>query len=393
MPARRILIPWLLVCSVVVVAVVAWSARQRQTQEMHTRFHEAFTAFQHGDTIPATNLLRDITAQGGFPHYEHLLRGALALRTQNPNTAIYEFAAVGNNRELRIPLTLLHGELLFSTGQFAEAEEVFRGLAEEPAAIPDAHRWLAAIYHQRGAMEAAQGELLEVTRLRPDHFLAWRQLGLLYQRDLANNVKAVECYQRALSCSPPPVPREEILRELAEALIFRRDYRGALTTIEQVQSEDGRSLALKAECHASLDNPEPARRLLSEALLLDPNDRFALLLSARFHMLDNQPDKAVHDLTHALEIDPNDFTSRLSLAVAYQRLGNDEASQAELAKMQESKTLRTELTTLFVQAAKNPDDPVIREQIAEQCLKLGQPELADSWRRAAEMSRQVSGAR
>ncbi|MEO2016842.1 MAG: tetratricopeptide repeat protein [Fuerstiella sp.] len=384
--SRRLLLPSLLVT--VIATAVGWFAWQRA--EVKRRFREALTAFEQGDLQPSTTFVRDMNGQPDWESHVRLLRGAQALRSGRAETAMYEFAAVRGDGELRTPLLLLQGEALFNVGRFAESERMFHELVAEEPDHADAHRWLAAMYHQRGAMEDAQGELLKVTRIEPDHYLAWRLLGLLYQRDLANNVKSVECYQKALDRNPLEHDRAEIVRELAEALIFRRDYRSALTTLKQVAADDGRSLALEAECYWSLDQHEPARKHLDQALSHDPDDRFALLLNARFHMIDGKPEAAIRDLKRALEMDPNDFTSRLRLAVAYERLGDSEASQAELVKMNESKKLRTELTTMFVQAVKNPNDAVIRDQIAEYCMKLGQPKLAETWRRAADMSRQIS---
>ena len=390
LPSRRFRYPRRATACVVLLAVVgalpAW--RELQYRECRRQFDQALAAIESQDWPSVEQVMNSLDVRYGFESHVFFLRASLLMRQGDHAGALYELSAVHAVDELREPVSLLHGECLYLSGETARAEQVFRQLAVENPKLLQAHRWLAGIYHERGNMQDARFALEQIEKRAPADYRAYRQLGLLYHRDLADNQKAVRYYRLALDRDPPPAERDRILRELGEALILRRDYAGALDMLSDQSEPDAIGLAMMSDCCWSLDRREDARIHLAEAKQINPKERLTLLLEGRMYMEEGYPEQAVAPLQHLVQNDSHDWVGRYRLAKAYQQMGDIERAQIEIQKMQDSKGLRFQLTQLYVNTLDRPDDMTVRDQIAELCQQLGQPELAAKWRRAAVLARQ-----
>jgi tetratricopeptide (TPR) repeat protein len=319
-----------------------------------------------------------------------LLRGARYLDGDEDEKARSLIGQVPAAGPRRIPRLVLAGRILFREGRLTDAERTFRRVEAESPQTLAAHRWLATVYHELGAMQASLDELLEVTRLRPDDFFAYRLIGILQSEDFGRFKEAAEFYREALERNPPPEQLQSIRRELAECLLFANDYAGALEVLKEAQA-DARVLALEAECRWSLGEPEETVKLLSRALELAPRDQRALTLSARLALDRGDPKSAVEPLKALLEADPHDYDAHYQLATAWQRLGDKEAAALELEKMNKSKALHERLRHAYERAMHRSNDADIREEIAQLCEQLGKARLAQLWRRAADERRPPRG--
>jgi tetratricopeptide (TPR) repeat protein len=89
--------------------------------------------------------------------------------------------------------------------------------------------------------------------------------------------------------------------------------------------------------------------------------------------------------------EPHDFQTRYQLALAYQAAGDNDAYERELARYRESEVKRSELFDMYREAMQRPADFEIRDRLATLCEELGQRELAETWRKAAQSARELAG--
>lgn len=78
------------------------------------------------------------------------------------------------------------------------------------------------------------------------------------------------------------------------------------------------------------DDREAARRAISEALRLDPEDASSHALAGKIALDAEQPAEAVEQLNEAIRLKPNLTEAHYSLSIAYKKLGRQEQARAEL---------------------------------------------------------------
>jgi tetratricopeptide (TPR) repeat protein len=318
------------------------------------------------------------------------LHGVVLMRAGEPEQALRILGRLRPEGRIRIPLLVSAGEAYYRSGRLAEAERIFRQVADERPRLSIAHRWLAMIYHEMGAMQDSGQEFQEVTRLEPDDFFAYRMIGLLQFKDYANYKEAAEAYRMALARKPPPKHMQLIRVELAEALVRLSDFDSALEVLDAAE-EDAAVLGLKAECLWTRGDLAETSRLLERAKALDPDARAVLYLSASIAMEEKKPETALEPLKTLVERDPLDVQASYLLMGAYQRLGDKAAAVAEAERMDEAKASRKKYWDMYTEVMKRPGDAEIRDELAEICDQAGKPDLARIWRRAAEGVRRASG--
>lgn len=369
----------------ILLVSAAATARWHWQRQLDRAFPDALDALQRNDLRSVQDAIYALEGRRDRQSQLNLLRGALLMRQTAWNSALKHFSQIVPEGDVRAPALHMTGECLYWMGRLPEAESVLRKLAEE---VPDnvhAHRWLAAIYYDIGANDASIAELQRVTQLDPRDYAPHRLIALM-QMDFGQNQEAIEHFRAALSLSPPPHVRQEVLRDLAKCLIADRDYHAAIDALQQAEP-DALALAHLSECYWSLGQHDEARQLLDQARGLDAEERSVLFLQARMQMSSGQPEEAVASLEQLLKHDPYDAEGRYQLALAFQRLGDEERHQAEMARWQELSDLYQRLTKLNIEAIQEPYNAALREQLAEVCTTLGKHEIAAMWKRVAEALR------
>ena len=354
------------------------------------RFRQAMAALETRDHETVLRAVKVLRQEPGFETHVNLLLGASLLHTGNPAAALQRLSARRPEGELRAPVLLLVAESFYGLGQLTEAEMIVRQLEQEQPENVDAHRWLASIYYDLGALNSAIKELGIVVTLDPQDYKPRHLLGQIYfQLGETKYAEATKHYRRALALGPPPEQRREINYNLARALVKTRAYEAALELLKET-SANALVLALKSQCHWGLGEHARAREILKQAEELDPDERLVLLLKARIEIEADNPEAAIPPLTRRLEHDPHDFECRYRLALSYRSLGQFDRYETEIARMKESRQLRRQLTDLGQQAVSRPRDAEIRHRVAEICEKLGRPKLAETYRRAADSCRRAA---
>jgi tetratricopeptide (TPR) repeat protein len=308
---------------------------------------------------------------------------ALLLRSQKELNKIHDKGA------LRLAAAILIGKAQLYLRQPAEAVHAFRFvLSEDPDNI-DAHRGLASIYFEQGAMQLAIQHLERVAALDPEDGRPHRLMGLIY-KDLEQWNDAVVHYEEALRRRLPGQVREQdpskVRQELAQCLLKLGQFARAqevLRECEPLPEDEALVEALGAECFFGLNQNEQASQILDRALAAFPVQLELLRLRGKLYLSDKQPQRAVELLQRAVRLDHHDFESRYQLSLALQQLGRTAEAQEEEQHLKQTQQYRAELARLNQEAVTKPWDEQVRLRMAELCDRLEKPALATMWRRAA----------
>ncbi|MSR59481.1 MAG: tetratricopeptide repeat protein [Planctomycetaceae bacterium] len=373
----------------VAAAVVAGLVRARGAADPPERFPAALAALKQGDFKLAHEALRRMHARPESDPQLRLLRGSIQLHSGQPQEALHTLSSGRFEGELRVPSLELICESLYRLGDLTAAEAVARQLSTEDPENVDAHRWLAAVYYDLGANNAAIAELGLVTALAPDDYRPRHMLGVIYG-EFEKFADAARQLRKAFELNPPAEARDLVVRDLVQSLVRTHEFEAALEIADaEDDGNDAALLALAAECHWGLGREHQARSLLSRALELAPGERTALLLQARLETESGDAQTAIAPLLQQLQLDPHDYECRYRLALVYRRLNRTADYEAQLVQLENSKKLRIELSDLSERAVDQPRNPEVRDQIAVLYDRLGKPEVAEQFRRAARACRTV----
>jgi tetratricopeptide (TPR) repeat protein len=232
-------------------------------------------------------------------------------------------------------------------------------------------------------------ELEQLARLRPDHFLAYRLMGLTWAEDFRKFDDAVKQYRLALERNPPLPQRSEVLRELAHCLVLLKEFDEALDVV-QGMVDGPLKLVIEIESYRGLGRFEAAQRTLDRLSQTEPEHQGALLLGAMLALDRGDGGAAIPTLRKLLDRNPHDYVARHQLSLAYRSLGDSASSQTESERMLKSKALHQQHDALYTQAIARQADADVRLELAGVCEQLGKSDDAARWRRVAAQIRYAS---
>jgi tetratricopeptide (TPR) repeat protein len=329
----------------------------------------------------------DRLENAGHPDHAHLLRGQAHLHVGEWTEAILEYNAIRHDQlEVLAEASLVYGLGFLSVGKLVEAERLLRYVLDVRPDDTDAHRGLAKLYYERGALNHAIKHLGKWSRLAPEDGEPHRWLGLAYT-DLDADAPAAEQYQLALTKKLSPQLGKEVVVEWAELLVKQRQYAEALACLEGGKIEAFRESLpvreLRAECLYGMGQVDDAARILDRVLTASPDAPRALRVRALIHAATGETGEAVVLLERALRIDAHDHASRYQLALAYEALGRPREAAGQRQLLKQTEDLLRQWADLSQEASAKPTDPQVRRRLAEVCTELGKPEMAQRWLRAA----------
>jgi tetratricopeptide (TPR) repeat protein len=380
--------PWLAACAglTLVVGLSAGAAWHYRCTRPEYRLQQGREALQRYDWA-AARYQADCLENAGYPDHAHLLRGQVYLHQRDLAEAILEYNAIRHDQpKVLAEASLVYGLGFLSVGKLVEAERFLRYVLDVRPDDTDAHRGLAKLYYERGALKHAIRHLQQWSRLVPEAGEPHRWLGLAYA-DLEADEPAAEHYRLALTKTLSPQLAQEVVIEWTELLVKQRQFAEALACLERGPQTTLRdSLAvreLRAECLYGVGQVEEAARLLDRVLAANPNAPRALRIRALIHAATGEMTEAVVLLEKALRIDAHDHVSRYQLALAYAALGRPQEADEQRRLLKQTEELLRQWADLNQEASAKPADPRIRQRLAEVCTELGKPEMAQKWLRAA----------
>ena len=345
-----------------------------------TVFLQAISAVERDDFRHVSEASASLDRYPEFRRHAHLLRGCALLDAGDASGALKEFSHTRPEGALRFPVLKFTGQALYRTGRIFEAAQLLALLASEDPGNAEAHRWLGAIHYDTGNQSAAVAELTEAVRLNPLDHRPHRLLGLICTDESLFGL-AIEHYRTALRLGKD-IPQPDIQADLALVLIRRNRFAEALEVLA-LAKPTAAVWALRADCYDGLGEQVASREAVDKSLLADPDDRRALLLFGTRELTDGNARNAIEPLQKVLRQDPHDPKARYQLALAYLQLGQTEAGQREMDARDASNKLHEQFYASVKQAAAEPANVQIREELATIARSLGKQEVANRWELAA----------
>ena len=290
-------------------------------------------------------------------------------------------ATAADDADLLRLVHLVRGEAAYRLRLYPLAEQELNAvLAATPDSV-DAHRLLAAMTYDAGAIPTAIEHLEATARLAPTDPRPKRLLGLIHS-DYERYPEAVEHYEESLRRSPDQADRNEVLVEMAGSLVKLHRHREALATLDKLAGGGDADL-LRAECLLAIGDRGAARGIVNRILETSPDDLGALRLEGSIDLEDGNPQGAVRPLERGVAKHPRDYLVRLKLAQAYAGAGREADADAARAEAERIRALRRTFADLHQEAWARPGDADVRRRLATMAADLDRPDLEQVWLEAA----------
>lgn len=396
MRKRRLVLCAGLLVLAVLAGLGGWA--YHKTTRPDYRLRRGQEAARHGDYDRAAELAALLEAEG-HPDHAHLLRGECLYRQAHPDRdgglppgrsplleqALAEFNQIRDEGELRLEAVALTGQCLLYLDDKHEAERAFRFVLSQRPDHADAHRGLAAVYYDQGALGRAIEQNDAVARLDREDGRPHRFMGLIYKQ-LGQPDDAIDCYREALRRKLKGHVAQEVRVELVGVLVRAARYdeaREVLGGCDAAMAATAEARTLRAECLWGAGEASAARALLEQVLADEPDGVPPLLLLARIHIAAGEDREAAAILEKAVAIDPGYTEPHYQLALAYRGLGRagDAAEQQRIADQITAD--QKEMARLNQEANDHPWDAEVRRRLALLCEKRGKPDEAAMWLKAA----------
>ncbi len=362
----------------------AWRYRVTRTEYRFARGEDALRA---GDT-EGVRAYADRLEAAGAPDHAHLLRGEALLTFGAPDRALAQLNQVRAEGPLRVRAAALSGRCLLALGDLKEAHRVFRFVVAEQADHLDGLRGLAAIAYDLGQMIEAIEFLRRVAELDPADSRPHRLIGLIY-KDMAQDPLAEEAYREALRRGLPPEVERAVRVEVAEVCARQAKFAEGLAVLDGgPPSDDPAAGVARAECLRGLGRQPQAADVLDAALARQPT---AALYRLRGQVYEDQarPADARRCYERAIELAPTDRQAHFLLGQVLAGSGHAGDAARAFARAEELRKDLDRISALSREAMQKPWDPVVRLELAELCDRLGKPQLAAMWRKAAAACRET----
>jgi len=366
----------------IISLLVAGAWRYRITRPEY-RFARAEDAIRVGDLETARQYADRLEASG-HPDHASLLRGEVLLKSGAADRAIVLLSRVRAEGPFRRQAAVLTGQCLLALGAPREADQVFRSvIAEHPDEV-DAHRGLAVIAYDLGQLDEAAEHLRYVAELDPTDARPHRLIGLIY-KDMGQYAASEEAYREALRRGLTPKVEEEVRVELTAVLARQGKYAAGIEVLDALPSggvEDPAGVGARAECLRGLGRQKEAADVLDAALARQTSTALWRLRGQVYQDQGRLAD-ALPCFERAIELGPADQQSYHLLGQTYAALGRKEDAARAFTRAEELRRDLDRITALSKEAMAKPWDAAVRLQLAELSDRLGMPQVAAMWRKAA----------
>ena len=290
----------------------------------------------------------------------------------------------GEVQKLSIQDLLPITRLLVEAERLAAADQLVDVLLQRPGSDRAEILTLAANLRLRlGRDMEVLAHCKELTTLRPNDPLPYR-IEARVHRNHGRWELFVDAAREALKRSDPP--DDELRVEIADALLHQgltADARKEFDLIRRRRPDLAeRAPTVEARLLTQEGNLKRAEQVLTEFLRESPEDDEALILLGSLLIGDERFKEAVVRLERAAALAPAEEQAHYLLSQAYARTGKPDLAKQSLARHRSILDTKVRLQSLENQAAREPRNVNVRQELAEGYEKIGLRELAEFWRRA-----------
>jgi len=162
---------------------------------------------------------------------------------------------------------------------------------------------------------------------------------------------------------------------------------------DRIQEARPDLIAMAPVMHARLllleGKHQESEKIIRRFLNSEPDDTEALLMLGKLQFVRGQFDAAITTFERIQAVDPADEQAYYQLGQTHARAGRRELAAEYLEQHRKLLDAKVKLYGLEQQAAREPSNARVREQLAKSYAEIGLPEMAAFWSRAAKG---VSGA-
>ncbi|RMG35781.1 MAG: tetratricopeptide repeat protein [Planctomycetota bacterium] len=344
-------------------------------------FLRAWAGLRRGDLEIVADVAARLEQRSSSRPAAQILDAALLLAGGDPRAALSALPRDPIAAPFELYRLLVAGQCYYRLGRLDRAWQAFRAAARRDAQHPDVLRWLAATYFDLGSYDVALPLLKRLAECEPTDFAPWRLMGIMYL-DFEKYGAAAEAFREALKRNPPPAIADELRLDLARSLIRQNDYRTADEVLRQCRRSPERTI-LQCEVQWATGQADAAVTRLRRTLAENPELPQAWRLLGRIAIQQGDWDEAATAFEQFVQLEPFEPDGYYNLARIAAQRGDRQKSEQLQRRFEELQRWRRRLTELNTRASREPDNAELRERLAEICHKLGKPDLAEMWQRAA----------
>ena len=346
------------------------------------RYRIATKALDSNELATVREIANELLQSNDYAALGQALEGFLLVRSGKLDDAMSVAERLSEIQVMQAECYLIAGEVFAKRLQFLAAIDAFSNAQRNDPSNIRAHRWLAVIYHDTGAMNLATEHLRMVAKLDPTDFRSLRFSGLIH-REYEKFEDSVTDYRDALTRNPPAKVADEVRLELAESLLKLRKLEEVKETLASITSKSASRSALLAETLETAGQTEEALASAKEAIGMDSNHLRGSLVLGRLYNGNRQWEQCIDCLQPIVAKYPGEHEPMFLLGRAMISSGKDEEGKRFLAESKRLKDIFLKFSELNAEAVKRPQDVALRivlGQLAEELQKLG---IARTWYLAA----------
>lgn len=368
--------------SILLCLTFAGSIAYQQFADPVRYFERGMRAIKENDKGLLQSAVNSLAGNKEFQLHHKFLQAKLAMLEGDLPNAMMLASGARQHPDLSLEAGVLAGEAAYKLGAAGNAKLFWEEALRVDGEYIPAHQWMGVLYYDLGAMDKAMVHLQAVSRLSPSDYRPDRLMGLM-NRDYERPEIAIPHYQESLRRAPQQPDANEVRMEMAECHLKLREYEVALKVLDQC-AESSKKLLLRARCLLNVGLLDEARQLAKSLLNIQDTQRVeALQLNAEIALADSNSEQAANLLRKAIEADPYNHSVRTQLAQVLGRLGQTEASREQTEQAKQLQEVWQKFSDLQIEAIDRPTDFEIRFEIGQLASKLGKPQLAEVWFKAA----------
>jgi len=346
------------------------------------RYRTGTKALDANDLTKVREIADELLQSKDYAPLGQALEGFLLVRSGKLDEAMSLAERLSEIPVLQAECYLIAGEVFTKRLQYLAALDAFTNAAKKDPSNVRAHRWLAVVYHDTGAMNKATEHLRIVASLDPTDLRSLRFAGMIH-REYEKFEDSVTDYQNALKRNPPAKVADEIRLELAESLLKLRQLEEVQQTLAAVVSKSASRSALLAESLETAGQVDEAMAAAKEALEMDSNHLRSRLVLGRLYNGNRQWDQSIECLQPVVAQYPAEHEPMFLLGRALISSGKEDEGKKWLTESKKFKDTFLKFSELNAAAVNRPQDAALRIEIGKLAEELQKVGIARTWYLAA----------